>query len=84
MCFSAWLQAGLILSGRANHGTACTNCTFPPSLHESQASCNTEMSHILNPCYDYAVEIMHADGMRCVRQIEENNKELNTFIKHIL
>ncbi len=42
------------------------------------------MSHILNPCYNYAVEIMHAGGMRCVRQTEENNKELKTSIKHIL
>ncbi len=41
------------------------------------------MSHILNPCYNYAVEIMHAGGMRCVRQTEEN-KELKTSIKHIL
>lgn len=85
MCFSAWLQAGLILSGRANHGTACTNCAlFLILSYESQAFCNTEMSHILNPCYIYAVEIMHVEGMRCVRQIEQNYKELKTFIKHTL
>lgn len=43
-----------------------------------------EMSHILNPCYNYAVEIMHAGGMRGVRQTEKNNKELKTSITHSL
>lgn len=79
VCFSAWLQAGLILSGRANHGTACTNCAlFLILSYESQAFCNTEMSHILNPCYNYAVEIMHADGMRCdkLKKITRNWKLL--------
>lgn len=53
VCFSAWLQAGLILSGRANHGTACTNYAFFLFLsYESEPFCNTEMSHILTPCYN--------------------------------
>lgn len=55
VCFSAWLHAGLILSGRANHGTACTNCTFPHSLLWVRGFCNTEMSHILNPsCWNHS------------------------------
>lgn len=75
VCFSAWLHAGLILSGRANHGTACTNCTFPHSLLWVRDFCKTEMSHILNP----AVEIIHADGMRCVRRIEEMTRNVKPW-----